>query len=56
MSTRSLSQGVNLPGHEEVLATEQGGEQVEEKPYLLFNDDSPEFQQKVDALRNIHRY
>ncbi|ODH02147.1 hypothetical protein A4S05_25310 [Nostoc sp. KVJ20] len=53
MSTRSLSQGANLPGHEEVLATEQGGEQVEGKSYLLFNDDSPEFQQKVDVIDAI---
>ncbi|MHC5759434.1 transposase [Nostoc sp.] len=53
MSTRSLSQGANLPGHEEVLATEQGGEQLEGKPYLLFNDDSPEFQQKVDVIDAI---
>lgn len=53
MSTQSLSQGANLSRHEEVLATEQGGEQVEGKPYLLFNDDSPEFQQKVDVIDAI---
>jgi putative transposase len=53
MSTDSLSQGANLSGHQEVLATEQGGEQVEGKPYLLFNDDSPEFQQKVDVIDAI---
>ncbi|MHC5824288.1 MAG: hypothetical protein ACYT04_52740, partial [Nostoc sp.] len=53
MSTRSLSQGTNLSDHEEVVATEQGGEQVEGKPYLLFNDDAPEFQQKVDVIDAI---
>ncbi|MFS0519855.1 hypothetical protein ACEYW6_34865 [Nostoc sp. UIC 10607] len=53
MSTRSLSQGANLSEREEVLATEQGGEQVEGKSYLLFNDDSPKFQQKVDVIDAI---
>ncbi|MEH2401018.1 hypothetical protein [Nostoc sp.] len=53
MSTRSLNQGANLFDHEEVLATEQGGEQVEGKSYLLFNDDSPEFQQKADVIDAI---
>ncbi|AUB36892.1 putative transposase [Nostoc flagelliforme CCNUN1] len=53
MSTRSLSQGTNLSDHEEVVATEQSGEQVEGKPYLLFNDDSPEFQQKADVIDAI---
>ncbi|MEH1869562.1 MAG: Mu transposase C-terminal domain-containing protein [Nostoc sp.] len=53
MSKRSLSEGANLSDHGEVLATEQSGEQVEGKSYLLFNDDSPEFQQKVDIIDAI---
>jgi putative transposase len=53
MSTRSLSQGANLSGHEEVLATQLDREQVEEKSYLLVNDDLPEFQQKADVIDAI---